>query len=244
MISVCMATFNGQNYLFSQIESILNQLSGDDELIISDDGSTDLTLNVIQSFNDKRIKLFHHCKIRNVNSSKRDKFYFTTSNFENALKHAKGDYIFLADQDDIWLPHKKQIMLEYLQKFELVMCNFSIINQDGDILVDKYYNSSPLSKSRFINTIKSKFLGCCIAFNRSLLEKALPFPEKLIAHDYWLGCLSGCNCFIDIVSHQYRRYDNNVSTSTQKSKNSFLFKIAYRINFGLELIKRLLKDYL
>ena len=62
MISVCMATYNGERFIKEQIDSILPQLSEDDELIISDDGSTDRTLEIIASYKDKRIKVFHHHK--------------------------------------------------------------------------------------------------------------------------------------------------------------------------------------
>ena len=65
MISVCMATCNGERFIKEQIDSILPQLSQDDELIISDDGSTDKTLEIIASYKDVRIKVFHHNKTGN-----------------------------------------------------------------------------------------------------------------------------------------------------------------------------------
>lgn len=105
MISVCMATYNGGRFIKEQIDSILPQLSQYDELIVSDDGSTDRTLEIIASYKDERIKVFHHQKTGN-------KYYptlkvcYSTNNFENALKQAKGDYIFLCDQDDIWEKNK------------------------------------------------------------------------------------------------------------------------------------------
>ncbi|MDE5758415.1 MAG: glycosyltransferase, partial [Allobaculum sp.] len=92
MISVCIATYNGERYIETQIRSILDQLNEDDEIIISDDSSTDRTLDIIRSLNDSRIKLFAG-----------NKFHSRTFNFENALKQATGDFIFLSDQDDIWL---------------------------------------------------------------------------------------------------------------------------------------------
>ena len=90
MISVCMATYNGEKYIQEQIDSILCQLSKDDELVISDDHSTDATCDIIKSYNDRRIKLFLNELAKGV-----------THNFENALLHSKGDIIFLADQDDV-----------------------------------------------------------------------------------------------------------------------------------------------
>ncbi len=83
MISVCMATYNGEKFLKKQIESILIQLDNNDELIISDDSSTDSSVDIIKSFNDDRIKLFH------------SSFHDPIKYFENALNKATGDYIFL-----------------------------------------------------------------------------------------------------------------------------------------------------
>ncbi|MCD8291094.1 MAG: glycosyltransferase, partial [Prevotella sp.] len=96
-VSVCIATYNGEKYIEEQIRSILSQLSDNDEVIISDDGSHDQTLSLIQSIGDKRIKIFQN--------EGRHGFKY---NFENTLKKVQGDYIFLCDQDDVWLPNKVQ----------------------------------------------------------------------------------------------------------------------------------------
>ena len=93
MISVCVTTYNGSLFLKEQIDSILCQLNKDDEIIISDDGSIDNTISIIESYNDCRIKIFYHTTIKN-----QYRFDLTTRNFENALFQAKGDYIFFADQ--------------------------------------------------------------------------------------------------------------------------------------------------
>ena len=85
MISVCMATFNGEKYIEEQINSILLQLGKEDEIIISDDGSTDNTLDIIRELNDERIKLYQN-----------NKQHGYAHNFENALIHASGDYIFFS----------------------------------------------------------------------------------------------------------------------------------------------------
>lgn len=78
MISVCMATYNGERFLNEQIDSILPQLSVYDELVISDDNSTDSTRDIIKSYQDSRIKFFHNEQRKGV-----------THNFEMALIHSK-----------------------------------------------------------------------------------------------------------------------------------------------------------
>ncbi|HEY5589376.1 MAG TPA: glycosyltransferase, partial [Candidatus Paceibacterota bacterium] len=92
MISVCITTYNGEKHIQAQLDSILPQLCSTDEIIISDDGSTDRTIQIVEKYEDKRIKIYHHTKY-----NKFCKFPFSkiTKNMENALIHAKGDYIFL-----------------------------------------------------------------------------------------------------------------------------------------------------
>nr|AIA84980.1 Glycos_transf_2 [uncultured Leptotrichia sp.] len=97
MISVCMATYNGSSFIKAQLESILFQLNTNDEVVISDDGSSDDTLSIIEAFNDPRIRLIEGPKIHSV-----------AHNFEYAIRHSRGDIIFLSDQDDVWLNNKKQ----------------------------------------------------------------------------------------------------------------------------------------
>ena len=81
MISVCLATYNGELFLKEQLTSILKQLGDSDEVVVSDDGSTDLTLTILQEFNDPRIKVFHHDKRKQKYS-----FDYATHNFENAIR--------------------------------------------------------------------------------------------------------------------------------------------------------------
>lgn len=243
MISVCMATHNGEKYIKKQLDSILAQLSDNDELIISDDGSIDKTIEIINSCQDNRIKLLHYKQSEELKKIKKCKgFYLATKNFENALSHAKGDFIFLADQDDIWAENKVTLMSDELHKADIVMSNFSLIDVDDNITNIKFYNNSPIGDSLIINIIKSKYIGCCMAFRKELLENILPFPHKLIAHDYWIGCI-GCYygkfSFINKPLHLYRRSGENVSSSSEKSENSFLFKIRFRLVFMLKLIKRI-----
>ena len=134
MISVCLASHNGEKYIKKQIDSILSQLSSQDELIISDDGSTDLTLSIIHRYKDERIKLLHYKQDVSVLRKKHSKqFYLATKNFENALKNAKGDYIFLSDQDDIWLPDRVEVMVNSLKKNDCVMCNLNLIDENDKI---------------------------------------------------------------------------------------------------------------
>ena len=210
MISVCIPTYNGEKYIHAQLESILNQLSSEDEVIISDDSSTDNTIQIIKSFNDSRIKLLEN-----------NTFHSPIYNLENALKNANGDYIFLSDQDDIWKSDKVAIVMSYLHKSIMVIHDADIIDGNGNLLYSSFYTQNKTRKSRIYNFIKNGYLGCCIAFNRILLEKALPFPKSLPMHDIWLGNVAAFKYkkvqFIPQKLISYRRHKGNISIASEKS---------------------------
>lgn len=232
MTSVCMATYNGERFIEEQIDSILCQLSPDDELIISDDESTDRTLDIIASYNDKRIKVLHHKKTGS-------KYYptlnvsYSTSNFENALKEASGDYIFLSDQDDIWEKNKVKESLRLLQNYDYVIHNFSVIDSDGKLLNPKYYKFPPLKFNSIRDIVHPNFWGCCSCFRKVVLEKVLPFPKKICLHDLWIGLVAErffkC-CWNDSVLIRHRISEINTSSGLRKSENSLALKIRYRVN--------------
>ncbi|KAA6349613.1 putative glycosyltransferase EpsE [termite gut metagenome] len=233
MISVCMATYNGERFIRGQIESILCQLNIDDELIISDDGSTDSTIEIISSFQDKRIKLYHHQK-KQPRKRMAASFLLVADNFEYAINKARGEIIYLADQDDIWHPDRIEKTRYFFKDYDLVMCNYNVINGENEIIYNKFYSKSPVSKYLLKNIVRTPFLGCCMAFKRNVLEYCMPFPKTCIGHDYWLGCLIvhlGTFKYIEDTLHYYRKHLTNVSPATGKSNNPFWFKIIYRIQF-------------
>ena len=234
MLSVCLATYNGEKYIKEQVGSILMQLGLDDEIIISDDGSQDNTLEVVSSFSDKRIVLLHN--------QGRHGF---VGNFENALNHAKGDIIFLADQDDIWKPNKVKVIKEQLQQFDLVVHDAEMIDGEGRSLEKTYYSTMHHKKDFISNLWKTRWLGCCMAFRREVLEACLPFPHHIVAHDYWIGMLGMLKfhyCFIDDILICYRRHGNNTSPSGEKSSNSMFYKlVTKRMNMLVALINRCLR---
>lgn len=247
MISVCMATYNGSKYIEEQINSILKQLDIDDEIVVSDDGSSDGTLDILNKINDKRIKIFQHNHDEDEAYTRRKRsqnFYRVTSNFQNALKNAKGDYIYLSDQDDIWIEDRVKLVQEDLMNNDIVMTNYMIMDENSTITNAKFCTKSPISKNLINNIIKSKFLGCCMAFRRNVLDYCLPFPANLIAHDYWIGCLGVYKFrfyFEEKPLHMYRRSGNNVSASTEKSSNTFIYKIMFRLEFLFKVVRRIME---
>lgn len=205
MISVCVATYNGEKYIKEQLNSILIQLDTDDEVIISDDGSTDQTLDIVRELKDARIQIV-------INKNK----HGFTHNFENALRNAKGDYIFLSDQDDIWAEDKVAVTLEVLKKCDFVISDCVTVNYEMKILSKSRFEDFKMKPGFFRHLLKSRFLGCCMTFNRKVLDAALPFPDRddLVEHDIWLAAVAFCYFNVQLVNKPliyYRRHGKNAS---------------------------------
>lgn len=224
MISVCIATHNGEKYIREQLDSILCQLSIEDEIVISDDGSTDATLEIIGNYKDSRIKVYTMVHTRKGMKS----HYYATKNFENALKFAKGDYIFLSDQDDIWMRNKVDVCMENLLNHDMVLHNLECVDGNLQPLNRNIYNNSFRYKNYLMR--KGKHYGCALAFKRELLQYILPFPPKLVLHDFWIGIMGeifGRFVFLDVPLIKYRMHEANTSGKAQK-KNSLIYKLSYR----------------
>jgi glycosyltransferase involved in cell wall biosynthesis len=238
MISVCIATYNGEKYLKEQIDSILVQLGKEDEIIISDDGSTDQTMCILKGYTDPRIKIYLHDK-----QVQKFKFGYTAQNFEHALKYAKGDIIFLSDQDDIWLSEKVSKMVNILEKSELVMSDCSIVDENLNLINSSRFKSERIKIGAFSNIINPKYLGCCMAFKRDVLNFILPFPEN-VPHDLWIGLAIGAKARFSLFETSttlYRRHENTVTPMNLiKNNHSLLFKFSYRFYVIKSYIKRIL----
>lgn len=235
MISVCIAMHNGGDFIIEELNSILPQLSGSDEVVISDDGSTDGSIERVEELNDDRIKIYPYKCEESVTMPR----LFVTRNFENALLHAKGDIVFMADQDDIWLPKKVSACLEQLQHYDLVLSELSICDGDGKPTGEKWFNGKFRQKNPF-KIFGMTYQGCAMAFNRKVLNAALPFPPKMLSHDHWIGYIAemvGKVKYIDEPLMLYRIHDHNVSGNT-KSTNSLRFKLSYRLYMVNEFRKR------
>lgn len=233
MISVCMATYNGEEYLREQIDSILVNLNQEDELVISDDGSKDQTVKIIQGYMlaDSRVKLTEgpHKGV--------------ISNFEHAIRESKGDYIFLADQDDLWEKNKVSKILEYFEKENstVIVHDADIIDQDGKVTLPSFYSLKNSKSGALNNIIKNRYIGCCMAFKRELLMYVLPIPTNIVMHDQWIGVLGdlhGGSFFCKDVLFHYRRHGNNVS---QMEHNGVGRMLKERIILCCELSKRILR---
>lgn len=208
-ISVCMAAYNGGKYIDAQLASILSQLGEIDEVVIVDDCSRDDTVERIRSFQDKRIRLLQHVTNLGV-----------VATFEDALRHAGGEILFLSDDDDIWAPDKVRRFLEVfrdLPEVEIVTSKVQLIDETGKPFSNERLTRGGKFRAGFwANIYKNHYQGSAMALRASLLKRVLPFPTgSSFFHDVWIGTRSaitgGRTEFIDASLLMYRRHSANLS---------------------------------
>jgi glycosyltransferase involved in cell wall biosynthesis len=196
-----MATFNGARYVEQQVASILGQLGEGDELVVSDDGSSDGTVAIVRAFADPRVRLLD------------GSFRSPLRNFEHAIRHARGDVVVLSDQDDVWLDNKLELVRELFAgepaRPLLVVLDAEVVDEDGATVYPSVLDKMGAGPGLLRNLWTNRYLGCCMAFSRDLLEVALPFPPGVDMHDIWLGQLCervGTTSFVRVVTMRYRRH--------------------------------------
>ena len=213
-----MTVYNGENYIKDQIESFLNQTLLPQEIIISDDCSSDKTLEILENYKEEKkitFKIF-----------KNEKNLGFTKNFENAISKSTGDLIFLSDQDDVWYESKIEIMVKEFKENP----NILLIIHDADLVNQNMIKSnvSAISQvnSGFSNTDVFA-TGALTAFNKKLIKYFMPFPENLLGHDGYIHSVArnlGVRMVIKDKLQLIRRHDSNTSNwvaSSLKKINKF-----------------------
>lgn len=233
MISVCIATYNGERYIRQQIESIVCQLNVDDEIIVSDDGSTDGTLDIVKGIGDKRIKIIEGPGRKSP-----------ILNFECALKASKGDFIFLSDQDDVWKSDKVEICMKWLKTYHCVVSDAEVTDNRLKPLYPSLYDIMQVRQGRIYNTIwKNGYTGCCMAFRRNVLEASLPFPKDIPMHDIWIGNVAAYKYNVIFIPDRliyFRRHENTISCNGKGSKFTIWQQMKFRLNIIKNIIRLLL----
>ncbi|WP_086444943.1 glycosyltransferase family 2 protein [Candidatus Enterococcus lemimoniae] len=233
MISICIATYNGEKYLEEQLASILPQMTASDELIISDDGSKDETMTIINRYaaQDERIKFF------------KGPGKGVIANFEFAINQSQGDFIFLADQDDVWLPEKVQTTLSFFAsnpKIDLVISDLVIVDEQLQVIEPSYFEYRKVALGFLHNIVKNKYIGAGMAFRGSLKSRILPIPAKVPMHDMWIGLIAAYknkSALIPQTLTLYRRHNNNASEINTKA--SFFQQLKWRCAISYVLFKRI-----
>jgi glycosyltransferase involved in cell wall biosynthesis len=202
-----MAVYNGAPFLRTQVSSILEQIGAGDELTIVDDASRDDSAALLAGIGDPRIRV--HRNERNAG---------VLASFEKALSLARGEILFLSDQDDVWLPGKVRKTLDVFgahPSITMVASDAKLIDDEGRTLGGSFFaQRGRFAPGALHNFIKNKYLGCTLSFRREMLPIFLPIPRDVPMHDIWFGMLNaiyGKTYFLDEPLVAYRRHGQNAS---------------------------------
>ena len=203
-----MAAYNGSQFIEAQIRSILPELGDEDELVVVNDCSTDSTVRVVEAIADPRIRLV----------SNDDNLGYVKT-FERALAESTGEYIFLSDQDDIWIPGRLKDMKAALEDKLMVVSNCSHFGGASGRFHD--IRVRPADSERHLANIAGILVGyrlhwgCAMGLRSELLELALPFPSYMHeSHDQYLamaGNLAGSVRYLEQDTILHRLHGENLT---------------------------------
>lgn len=228
MISIAMATYNGEKYLCEQLDSILAQTCSVDEIVIVDDASSDNTLAILNEYQQsyKNIKIFPN----NVNLG-------VIKSFEKAIGLCSGDYIALADQDDVWFPNKIADLLAQIGDNLLIHSDDVLVDENLKVIELSHFAWGKQSnKSTFFDyLVNVNVTGCTVMFSRELINLALPFKSYSLPHDWYLtyyaAYLSRIKLYLQPLLY-YRQHEINVSGARKKTFAQYL-KNCSEVSAGL-----------
>lgn len=216
-IDILIAVYNGERYIEEQITSILNQAYPNLHLIIRDDASQDNSLKVlekIQQANPNRVTLLIASQNEGV-----------IGNFASLMQHSKSEYVMFSDGDDVW--HRDKVEKTFARFMELeekygknrpllVHTDLTIVGRNLETVHPSFWKFSHLNprKGHALNrlVVQNVITGCTVMINRSLLNLALPIPENVVMHDWWLGLLASSFGRLGLVSEPtilYRQHGLN-----------------------------------
>jgi glycosyltransferase involved in cell wall biosynthesis len=222
-VDILLATFNGAPYLESQIDSIRQQTFRDWRLLISDDGSTDETVEILAAYErrDSRISI-----------SSVERKGGSAANFLRLVRCSDGDVFFLADQDDRWERHKIERMLKSVSSRELdephfVASDAFVVDDQLVVTADSYLRHagiSPMSTTFSKTLVQNPALGCASMGTRglrSLINSANADPNRMIMHDWWFAIVASAFGSLRMVPDNLISYRQHSSNELGARKYSF-----------------------
>jgi glycosyltransferase involved in cell wall biosynthesis len=227
-VSIVVATYNGSLFIKEQVASYLKIISDYDEIIISDDASTDDTLQIVSKISDLRIRILPFKE--RVGYQK---------NFERAILKARGSYIFLSDQDDICLPERIANSLQALKTHGCVFGD-AIVTDEALHITDSSFFANRYTKSftAWRLFLKPAAIGATMAFSRKFITSALPFPRG-VPHDQWLSVLAAARGQLQVIHApliMYRRHLGVASLTGLARKRALKLIIQERARLFIALL--------
>lgn len=219
-LAIAMATYNGERFIRSQLESILGQTRLPDEIVISDDHSTDDTVAIAKAM------LERPCRAAGITLTvvEHDKPAGVAANFANALTHTTADVVALADQDDWWLPHKLETLaahFEALPELLMVHSDADLVDEEGEKKGLRVLHSLRMTTMERVHLVSGRGIRALVRRNlvtgqtallrRDLIVAAGPIPTGYVHDEWWaLVAASQNGLLLDPrVFQHYRQHGGN-----------------------------------
>lgn len=226
-IAILLSTYNGERYLKKQIDSIIDQSNSNWDLYIRDDGSTDSTRTIIESYLDDS-------RIHWINSKKQDNLKVIRSFFE-LLGQVDADYYMFCDQDDVWLPNKVQLTYDEMRHLEkshndvpiLVHTDLKVVDAKLNLVNQSMMKMQDLDPKPTFNRllVQNSVTGCTTMINDELKRKCQNLdPDQICMHDWWFALVAAAFGRIGYVNQAtilYRQHGDNEVGAKNVLKEAF-----------------------
>ncbi len=216
LISIVMATYNGEKYLREQVDSLLAQSYPTLEFIFVDDASSDSSVKILQeyAFSDTRIRLVTNPENQGL-----------LATFEKGIRAAKGEMIALSDQDDVWMPEKIRLLAGAIGSHSMIYADSALTDAAG-FVTGKFSDRNHLCdySTGLHYVFGTKAMGHAMLFKREIIDIALPFPDY-VGHDYILGfaaaSLNGVSYFPATLVNYRQHSSNTMGADLSKGKKNY-----------------------
>lgn len=237
-IAILLATYNGENFISEQLDSLFSQTIQNFKIYVRDDGSTDNTINILKKYIKKNPNKITLLNDKTLHRGARDSFLWLLENVES-------QYFMFCDQDDVWLPYKIEHTLKKMTETELknpgkavmIHTDLKIVDKDLNVINSSFWNwgkfNVDLNRHFNFAALGNVFTGCTMMINSAAKKYIFPINTNIKLHDEWIGLTIVKNGIVDNLKEQtmlYRQHGNNVCSAGNKKEFNLKHYISFNIN--------------
>jgi glycosyltransferase involved in cell wall biosynthesis len=232
-IDILLATYNGEQFLVHQLDSLLAQTISNFRILVRDDGSSDSTKKILQQYQNKFPDIVRIIEddLGNIG---------VAQNFNVLMQSTNAEYLCFCDQDDVWLKNKLEVSLKEIQKLEngnntvpcMIYSDMTVINEQDEVLHQSMWKIHKTHSAYFTFNrllVYNIPFGCTMMINQSLAKLAYPIGNKAIYHDHWIALLTAAFGKFKAIDQPLILLRNHANNTSFRIKSSFTQKMWMKI---------------